>query len=206
MKTLAMKKLKSTLTNPIKSKRNLFNLGIFGALDRSRIMNPRPPIVKRKLDARPSIIYCPFTLKEKINKGEKSQTNIKEIIYISNPIYSICFICTNTGWLTLMAAFLTKASRKLMLNNYIKTLIHNLSPELRVCKVPTSAHERIHIYLCILTATTQSKEVPGYTDGPKAWHHDLLISILILGRTAWILLPGQIPLKALWQHMKHILF
>lgn len=69
MKTLAMKKLKSTLTNPIKSKRNLFNLGIFGALDRSRIMNPRPPIVKRKLDARPSIIYCPFTLKEK-KKGE----------------------------------------------------------------------------------------------------------------------------------------
>lgn len=65
MKTLAMKKLKSTLTNPIKSRRNLFSLGIFGALDRSRIMNPRPPIVKRKLDASPSIIYCPFTLKEK---------------------------------------------------------------------------------------------------------------------------------------------
>lgn len=79
MKTLAMKKLKSTLTNPIKSKRNLFNLGIFGALDRSRIMNPRPPIVKRKLDARPSIIYCPFTLKEKKKKkkGEKSKTNVK---------------------------------------------------------------------------------------------------------------------------------
>lgn len=96
MKTLAMKKLKSTLTNPIKSKRNLFNLGIFGALDRSRIMNPRPPIVKRKLDARPSIIYCPFTLKEKKIKGEKSQENIKDIIYISNPIYSTCFICTNT--------------------------------------------------------------------------------------------------------------
>lgn len=96
MKTLAMKKLKSTLTNPIKSKRNLFNLGIFGALDRSRIMNPRPPIVKRKLDARPSIMYCPFTLKEKKKKGEKSQKKIKEIIYISNPIYSTCISCTNT--------------------------------------------------------------------------------------------------------------
>lgn len=68
MKTLAMKKLKSTLTNPIKSKRNLFSLGIFGALDRSRMMNPMPPIVKRKLDASPSIIYCPFTLKKKKEK------------------------------------------------------------------------------------------------------------------------------------------
>lgn len=94
MKTLAMKKLKSTLTNPIKSKRNLFNLGMFGALDRSRIMNPRPPIVKRKLDARPSIMYCPFTLKGK--KSENIQKNIKEIIYILNPIYSTCFSCTNT--------------------------------------------------------------------------------------------------------------
>lgn len=74
MKTLAMKKLKSTLTNPIKSKRNLFSLGIFGALDRSRIMNPKPPIVKRKLDASPSIIYCPFTLKGKKKEGGKKKS------------------------------------------------------------------------------------------------------------------------------------
>lgn len=68
MNTLAMKKLSSTLTNPIKSNRNLLSLGIFGALDRSRIMNPKPPIVKRKLDASPSIMYCPFTLQKKKSK------------------------------------------------------------------------------------------------------------------------------------------
>lgn len=87
MKTLAMKKLKSTLTNPIKSRRNLFSLGIFGAFDRSRIMNPRPPIVKRKLDASPSIIYCPFTLKEKKKGGKErkesqKKTSFKETICI----------------------------------------------------------------------------------------------------------------------------
>lgn len=53
-----------------------------------------------------------------------------------------------------MADFLTKASRKLMLYN--KILIYNLSPELRVCKVPSPAHEGIYTYLCILTATTQA--------------------------------------------------
>lgn len=74
MKTLAMKKLKSTLTNPMKSRRNLFSLGIFGALDRSKIMNPKPPIVNRKLDASPSIIYCPFTLQEKKRERGKSRT------------------------------------------------------------------------------------------------------------------------------------
>lgn len=65
IKTLAMKKLNKTLTNPIKSSRNLLSFGIFGALERSSIMKPSPPIVKRKLDARPSIMYCPFTLRIK---------------------------------------------------------------------------------------------------------------------------------------------
>lgn len=65
IKTLAMKKLNKTLTNPIKSSRNLFSFGIFGALERSSIMKPSPPIVKRKLDASPSIMYCPFTLQIK---------------------------------------------------------------------------------------------------------------------------------------------
>ena len=41
---------------------------MFGAFDRSRIIKPKPPIVNRKLDASPSIIYCPFTLKKKTAK------------------------------------------------------------------------------------------------------------------------------------------
>lgn len=40
----------------------LFNLGVEGLCVRSRMMNPRPPSEKRKLEANPSIIYCPFTL------------------------------------------------------------------------------------------------------------------------------------------------
>lgn len=62
MKTLAIKKLSSTLTKPMKSRRKRLSLGMLGALERSRIMKPRPPMVKRKLEASPSIIYCPFTL------------------------------------------------------------------------------------------------------------------------------------------------
>jgi hypothetical protein len=74
MNILAMKKLNSTQTNP--SRRiNLLSFGIFGALDRSRIMNPKPPIVNRKLDASPSIMYCPFTL-EKKRKTMPTQMNI----------------------------------------------------------------------------------------------------------------------------------
>lgn len=65
MNTLAMKKLRRTLTNPMKSSRKRFSLGMLGALERSRIINPRPPIVKRKLEASPSIMYCPFTLRTK---------------------------------------------------------------------------------------------------------------------------------------------
>lgn len=103
MKTLAMKKLKSTLTNPMKSRRNLFSLGMFGALDRSRIMNPKPPIVKRKLDASPSIIYCPFTLQDQQTrgwgkKGRKKRVRgySKKTIYIAKFSYSTFFSCTNT--------------------------------------------------------------------------------------------------------------
>lgn len=64
MNTLAMKKLSSTLTKPMNSNRNRLSLGMFGALERSKMMKPRPPIVKRKLEASPSMMYCPFTLVE----------------------------------------------------------------------------------------------------------------------------------------------
>lgn len=62
MNILAMKKLRRTLTKPMNSSRKRLSLGIFGALERSRMMKPRPPIVNRKLEASPSIMYCPFTL------------------------------------------------------------------------------------------------------------------------------------------------
>lgn len=62
MNILAMKKLRRTLTKPMNSSRKRLSLGMFGALERSRMMKPRPPIVNRKLEASPSIMYCPFTL------------------------------------------------------------------------------------------------------------------------------------------------
>lgn len=64
MKTLAMKKLRRTLMPPMKSNRKRLSLGMFGALERSRMMKPRPPMVNRKLEARPSMMYCPLTLEK----------------------------------------------------------------------------------------------------------------------------------------------
>lgn len=73
MKTRAMKKLRSTLTKPMKSSRKRLSLGMLGALERSRMMKPNPPMVKRKLEARPSMMYCPFTLegRNRHNKQRK---------------------------------------------------------------------------------------------------------------------------------------
>jgi len=65
MNTRAMKKLSSTLTKPMKSSRKRLSLGMFGALERSRMMKPMPPMVKRKLEARPSMMYCPLTLHQR---------------------------------------------------------------------------------------------------------------------------------------------
>lgn len=62
MNILAMKKLRRTLTKPMNSSRKRLSLGMFGALERSRMMKPRPPIVNRKLEASPSMMYWPFTL------------------------------------------------------------------------------------------------------------------------------------------------
>lgn len=62
MKTLAMKKLRRTLMPPMKSKRKRLSLGMLGALERSRMMKPRPPMVNRKLEASPSMMYWPLTL------------------------------------------------------------------------------------------------------------------------------------------------
>lgn len=38
------------------------SLGVDGLCVRSRMMKPKPPREKRKLDASPSMMYCPFTL------------------------------------------------------------------------------------------------------------------------------------------------
>lgn len=71
MKTLAMKKLRRTLMPPMKSSRKRLSLGMLGALERSRMMKPRPPMVNRKLEARPSMMYWPLTLDDTSANHEK---------------------------------------------------------------------------------------------------------------------------------------
>lgn len=99
MNTLAMKKLRRTLTKPMKSNRKRFSLGMFGALERSRIIKPRPPIVKRKLEASPSIMYCPFTLK--VGNTHISYA-LSRVIKLLNQYYP----GSNTNWLLALAVVL----------------------------------------------------------------------------------------------------
>lgn len=61
MKTRHVKKDTNTQTKPRDSNKNLFSFDIPTAFDLSKIMKPRPPTENRKLDARPSIMYCPLT-------------------------------------------------------------------------------------------------------------------------------------------------
>lgn len=48
--------------NPIDINKIRFNFGVDGLWVWSKIMKPSPPIVKRKLEASPSMIYWPFIL------------------------------------------------------------------------------------------------------------------------------------------------
>jgi hypothetical protein len=57
MKTLDIKNDTKIATNPIDKRRILFNLGIEGLLVWSKMTNPNPPRVNKKLDANPSMMY-----------------------------------------------------------------------------------------------------------------------------------------------------
>jgi hypothetical protein len=57
MKTLDIKNDTKIATNPMDKRRILFNLGIEGLLVWSKMTNPNPPRVNKKLDANPSMMY-----------------------------------------------------------------------------------------------------------------------------------------------------
>nr|CAD7401794.1 unnamed protein product [Timema cristinae] len=61
MKIQQVKKDTSTQRNPTQINRTRFSLGVEGEWVWSRTTNPRPPIVNRKLDASPSMMYWPLT-------------------------------------------------------------------------------------------------------------------------------------------------
>ena len=61
MKTLHMKNAMMTAAKPTHNSRMRFSRGIRGLFTWSRTMNPSPPRVNIKLDARPSMMYWPFT-------------------------------------------------------------------------------------------------------------------------------------------------
>lgn len=48
--------------NPTDISNILFSFGVEGLCVWSKTMNPRPPMVNKKLEAKPSIIYCPLIL------------------------------------------------------------------------------------------------------------------------------------------------
>jgi len=52
-----MKNEISIEANPTQNISTLFNFGITGEFVWSKITNPRPPRVNKKLDAKPSIMY-----------------------------------------------------------------------------------------------------------------------------------------------------
>lgn len=62
IKTRHMKNERRTAVNPTQSNKMRFRRGSNGLFTWSRIIKPIPPRVNMKLDARPSIMYCPFTL------------------------------------------------------------------------------------------------------------------------------------------------
>jgi len=57
MKTLDIKNDTKIAINPMDKRRILFNLGIEGLLVWSKMINPNPPRVNKKLDANPSMMY-----------------------------------------------------------------------------------------------------------------------------------------------------
>ena len=61
MNTRTARKAATTQKNPKENIMVLFNLVSPTVLERSRIINPSPPRVKRKLEARPSMMYWPLT-------------------------------------------------------------------------------------------------------------------------------------------------
>lgn len=72
------------------------------------MINPKPPIVKRKLEAKPSIMYCPFT-RYGINATCKNYIGLyienvnckKEKILLTYRSCMTMFVCRGsyTGWL-----------------------------------------------------------------------------------------------------------
>ena len=50
MNTLAVKTLHRTQMNPVNTGKSQLSFGVFGALHKSKIIKPKPPIVDRKLD------------------------------------------------------------------------------------------------------------------------------------------------------------
>ena len=64
MNTQQQPKLMTIAANPTNWRRILLSLGVLGLWVWSRIIIPAPPRLNMKLLARPSMMYCPLTLKK----------------------------------------------------------------------------------------------------------------------------------------------
>lgn len=87
MNTLHIKKETMMAMNPTLSNKIRLSLGTKGLLVWSRITKPSPPSVNRKLEASPSMMYCPFT-----RYGMKATWNVRMITELhvcdSSEVYS----------------------------------------------------------------------------------------------------------------------
>ena len=84
MKRRHMKKDTMMQTNATASSRIRFSRGIIGLLVWSNMTKPSPPIVKRKLDAKPSIMYWPLTrycMKATWNTGKYTHGTHTALVY-----------------------------------------------------------------------------------------------------------------------------
>lgn len=91
MNTLAMKTLHRTQMNPVNTTKSQLSFGVFGALDKSKIMKPQPPIVDRKLDVCPSNILSIYFIGQE-SCGPAAHTHQPQSQHLNFDSYIInCF-------------------------------------------------------------------------------------------------------------------
>lgn len=184
MNILAMKKLSRTLTKPMNSSKKRLSLGMFGALERSRIMKPRPPIVNRKLEASPSMMYWPFTLNKHIIWSDASKQQ-SELCSANGVIVrmSVLPVCEEGHW-PLVSMLISHWSHTGWLNyNVIDDAWKWEKKPKHYVSVKTS---NILMWICINNNVTLSdQQFPFYahltvTDTYYSFWHTIMIVLLAL--------------------------
>lgn len=103
MNTRHVKKDTKTHTKPRKSRRNLFSLDMPTAFDLSKIIKPNPPMEKRKLEAKPSMMYWPLTrygIKATCSWETQNRVSKNMIMKLHNHTNDHFWPCARCWWLS----------------------------------------------------------------------------------------------------------